>query len=234
LNGVVHCEKWRAKMLDKNTFIEESKSTLVDIVDSLNKVESINLEDLENGKTVLVIVDMINGFAKKGALMSPRVDALIPEIERLSKACDIKGIEKIAFADYHNEDSAEFESYIPHCMSNTEECEVVDEIKTIGGYLLINKNSTNGFLEEEFQQWFKGNKEIVNYIVVGDCTDICIQQFTLTVKAWFNKENIKSRIIVPINAVDTYDFEMHNGDLTNIMALYSMSINGVEIVKNVK
>jgi len=221
-------------MIDKNIFVEESKNTLVSIVDMLNEVESANLNELEKDKTVLVIIDMINGFAKQGALMSPRVESLIPEIKRLSKACDNSGIEKIAFADYHKEVAVEFESYVPHCMINTNECEVVDELKTVGGYRLINKNSTNGFLEDEFQKWFESNKDIVNYIVVGDCTDICIQQFTLSVKAWFNKENIKSRIIVPINAVDTYDFEMHNGDLTNIMALYNMRINGVEVVKNIK
>ena len=220
-------------MIDKNIFIEESKSTIISIVDMLNEKESVNLKELGKDKTVLVIIDMINGFAKQGALMSPRVESLIPEIKRLSKACDDNVIEKIAFADYHNEDAVEFESYVPHCIINTNECEIVDELKTVGGYSLINKNSTNGFLEDEFQKWFKRNKDIVNYIVVGDCTDICIQQFTLSVKAWFNKENIKSRIIVPINAVDTYDFEMHNGDLTNIMALYNMNINGVEIVKNI-
>ena len=47
-------------------------------------------------------------------------------------------------------------------------------------------------------------------------------------------QNKNYRVIVPINAVDTYDLGIHNGDLVNIMALYNMIINGVEVVRNIE
>ena len=47
-------------------------------------------------------------------------------------------------------------------------------------------------------------------------------------------QNKKARIIVPIEAVDTYDLGVHDGELTNVMALYNMIINGVEVVRAVK
>ncbi len=143
-------------------------------------------------------------------------------------------IRKIAFADCHTKASPEFDAYPSHCMIDTTEGEIVDELKEIGGYTLIPKNSTNGFLEEAFQQWFEENKHINTFIITGDCTDICVQQFAITLKTWFNMQNKKVRIIAPINAVETYDFSLHNGDLMNVMALYNMIINGIEVIASIE
>ena len=221
------------KMINKNEFLKRSTETLNEIVDMLLKLESLNLKDLQIEKTALVMVDMINGFTREGALKSPRIEGLIPEIVALSKLCDEHGIKKLAFADCHNASSPEFESYPPHCMAGTFEREVVSEIKEVGGYSLILKNSTNGFLEEEFRKWLSENQEIDTFIIAGGCTDICIQQFAITLKTWFNMNDRKSRIIVPVNIVETYDMGTHNADLINVMSLFNMITNGVEVVKEV-
>lgn len=219
---------------DKKDFINRSADTLEQIIDMLEKLHSARLNDLQPEETAFVIVDMINGFVREGALKSPRAEKLIPEITRLSKACDTMQIPKIAFADCHSAESPEFGSYPVHCLAGTSESEVVDEIKEAGGYMLIPKNSTNGFLEDGFQKWLKENQQINTFIVTGVCTDICVQHFSITLKTWFNTKNKKSRIIVPVNMVDTYDLGVHNGDLTNIMALYNMSINGIELVSDIR
>ena len=222
------------KITNKNEFLKMSVNTLEEIFDTLTKLPAIRLEDLSGEQTALIIVDMINGFAREGALSSPRVEALIPEIAELSKACGELHITKLAFADSHTEASPEFEAYPAHCMAGTIEGEIVDELGEIGGYTLIPKNSTNGFLEEEFQKWLKENEHINTFIITGDCTDICIQQFAITLKTWFNMHNKKAKVIVPINAVDTYDLGLHDADLMSAMALYNMIINGVEVVAGVE
>ena len=53
-------------------------------------------------------------------------------------------------------------------------------------------------------------------------------------KAWFNEKNEASRVIVPINAVDTFDLGMHNADLMNVVLLCSMKDNGVEVAAEVR
>jgi len=222
------------RMINKKEFIEKSSKTLEEIFDTLAKLPAVQLKDLQVKQTALIIVDMVNGFAREGALKSPRVEGLIPEIAKLSKACDELNITKLAFADCHTKASPEFDSYPAHCVIGTSESEMVDELKEIGGYTLIPKNSTNGFLEEAFQKWLKENEHINTFIITGDCTDICVQQFAITLKTWFNMQNKKVRIIVPINVVETYDFGLHNGDLMNAMALYNMMINGVEVAQEVK
>ncbi len=100
----------------------------------------------------------------------------------------------------------------------------------IGGYQLIEKNSTNGYLEPVFQNWLKENSEIDTFIVSGNCTDICVLQFALSLKAHFNRKNENSNIIVPINAVNTYDLDEHDGDLMHAIALYQMMGNDIEVV----
>jgi nicotinamidase-related amidase len=222
------------RMIKKNEFLKRSGETLEEIFDMLAKLPAIQLKDLQGKQTALVIVDMVNGFAREGALKSPRVEGLIPEIAELSKACDELQITKLAFADCHTKASPEFDAYPAHCMIGTSEGEIVDELREIGGYTLIPKNSTNGFLEEEFQKWFKENEHINTFVITGDCTDICVQQFAVTLKTWFDMQNKKARVIIPVNTVETYDFGIHNGDLMNVMALHNIMTNGIEVVAGVE
>ncbi len=199
----------------------------------LKNRDSVELKSLNPDETVLVIIDVVNGFVNDGPMSSPRIAGIVPNIVDIIKKAGDLGIEKIFFGDSHTEDSPEFDSYPVHCMVGTWESQVVDEIKELGGYRYIPKNSTNAFIEPEFQEWLNDNENIENFIVVGDCTDICILQFVTTLKAYFNMKNKRSRVIVPMNAVDTYDLEEHDGDVLHMMALYIMSINGVEIVANI-
>ncbi|CEP81326.1 isochorismatase family cysteine hydrolase [Paraclostridium sordellii] len=198
---------------------------------NLEKLKSKKINALDLSKTMLFIIDMNNGFAKKGALYSDRVEALINPITNLVKILEAKKCEIIAFTDSHNKDSIELRSYPTHCLENDYESKIVDEISTIKNLKVIPKNSTNGFfcLED------KNFKNIDNIIVVGDCTDICIYQFVVTLKAYFNQNNIDKNIIVPMNLVDTYHIDnIHNAEIMNIVFLNSMIQNGVEVIKEIE
>lgn len=222
------------KLLNKQVFIQQSAQTLDGIYETLANLPEVPLNSCPTAATALIIVDLINGFARAGALQSPRVEALIPGIVRLGQACEPLGIPKVAFADSHNETSPEFESYPAHCLTGTAEEALVDEIQELGGVELIAKNSTNGFLEPVFQTWLAKNSGIDTFIVVGDCTDICVQQFAITLKTWFNRQDRKSRVLVPIDLVDTFDGGLHNAELINVMALFNMLGNGIEVVKEIR
>ncbi|CEQ23546.1 isochorismatase [[Clostridium] sordellii] len=198
---------------------------------NLEKLKSKKINELDLSKTMLFIIDMNNGFAKKGALYSDRVEALINPITNLAKILEAKNCEIIAFTDSHNKDSIELRSYPTHCLENDYESKIVDEISTIKNLKVIPKNSTNGFfcLED------KNFKNIDNIIVVGDCTDICIYQFVITLKSYFNQNNIDKNIIVPMNLVDTYHIDnIHNAEIMNIVFLNSMIQNGVEVIKEIE
>ena len=202
---------------------------ILNVFDNLN---SYNLNNFEKNSTVLIVVDIINGFAKKGTLYSPNIENLIDPIYDKIKIANNLTIPVLAFADCHDTNAVEFENYPPHCIKNTDECKIVDKIHENCEYALINKNSTNGFFSPEFKDFLINNTNISNFIIIGDCTDICISQLALTLKAYFNNQNLKSNIIVPLNLVDTYDLNEHNSDLMNIISLYTMHLNGIDIIKN--
>lgn len=179
---------------------------------------------------VLIVVDMVNGFIREGILRSPRIEAIVPAVKDLMVWARDNGIPIIAFADSHPVDSVEFAAYPPHCIEGTSEAELVDELKEVGGYTLVPKNSTNGFIEPAFQTILEGLLQKKNFIIVGDCTDICVMQLALSLKAHFTRINKAARIIVPENAVATFDTQDHNGDLMQTIALAIMRNSGIEVV----
>ena len=97
---------------------------------------------------------------------------------------------------------------------------------------LIEKNSTNGFLEPVFAAWLRDNPDIDTYVVAGDCTDICVLQFVLAAKAWHNARNRPLRLILPIDLVDTFDAPGHPADLMNLAALSLMRSAGAALCRN--
>lgn len=207
--------------------INELKS-FKSIIESL---KSIDISDIDLTKTALFIVDMNNGFAKSGALYSPRVENLINPISSFTKFMKSHKCNIIAFTDSHTPDSIELRSYPSHCLHNDVESDIVDEIKAIEGISIIPKNSTNGFFALDNFDYSKFD----NLIIVGDCTDICIYQFAVTLKAYFNHFNLDKNVIVPIDLVDTYDIPgVHNAELMNLVFLNSMIQNGINVVKSIK
>ena len=62
---------------------------------NLEKLKSKKINELNLSKTMLFIIDMNNGFAKKGALYSDRVEALINPITNLAKILEAKNCERI-------------------------------------------------------------------------------------------------------------------------------------------
>ena len=67
------------------------------IAEKINNLPALNLHDLDKTKTSLVIIDMINGFVKEGALQSDRSLAIVDEVVKLSSSCDRLKIKKLAF-----------------------------------------------------------------------------------------------------------------------------------------
>lgn len=198
------------------------------------KLPSLSLADFQPATTALIVVDMINGFALEGALSSPRVGELIEPIAALAAKCGQAGIPVVAFADCHTVDSTELESYPPHCLRGTTETAVCRPIAEACSYTRIEKNSTNGFVEPAFADWMAAHPQVDTYIVVGDCTDICIQQFVLTLKAWYNTRNRPCRIVLPLALLDTFNAPGHEADVVNVFSLQFMQAAGAQLCAEIR
>ena len=81
-------------------------------------------------KKLLVIVDMVNGFVKEGALAAPSIMRIVPrQIHLLDEALVNDDMGIVFIRDNHNEDAIEFKTYGPHCINDTFETELISELK---------------------------------------------------------------------------------------------------------
>ena len=220
--------------LSKENMIKVSVKSIEKIYDNMTQKNTLDLNKINIEKTALVIIDMINGFVRCGALKSERIEDIIPSVVKVQKHFKENKGKIISFIDSHGENAKEFSSYPPHCIKGSGEDEILSEIKEIGGYLEIEKNSTNGFVEKEFKKFLDENKNIADFIVVGCCTDICVMQFATTLKNYFNAENKDVNIIVPIDSVETFDLDSHSGDMIDLLSLQLMEWAGINIVSSIK
>lgn len=202
------------------------------LIDEIKNLPQMSVSELIPEKTALIIVDVVNGFIREGAMASPIVEKIVPSVAALAEACRSRGIPVAALADCHKEDCAEFASFPPHCVEGTSESELVDELKDKDCYV-IKKNSTNGFHEKEFMRNLVSRPSVTAFVVAGDCTDICVMQLCLTLKTWFTQQNRAAEIIVPINCVETYDAPNHNADFMNIAAYKIMKDSGIKFVSEI-
>lgn len=200
---------------------------------ALSNLEPTNAATLQDGTTALVIVDMVNGFLTEGVLSSPRSASVLPECEKLLAFAKENILPTVAFADCHEPDCIEFQSFPPHCIRGTSESEIAPSLAKIGGYLKIEKNSTNGAITPEFQIFLAKNTNIKRIIVCGVCTDICVMQFCLTLKTLFNQADRPMEVLVPVNAVETYDAPNHNAELCGTMALQLMQQAGITLTSRI-
>ena len=219
----------------KAAFLQRARETLDDIYSDLQGLADIPLTSFSKKTTALVVIDMVNGFVKSGPMSSGRVEKINVPIAALTNACAQEGFKIVALCDSHTEQSPEFSAYPPHCLKGDEESEITDEIKASapGRILRIDKASTNGFLEPAFQNFLSDNGDVDTFLLVGDCTDLCVLQFALALKTDFNRRDKKCRVVVPAGLVETYELGAHNAELMNLFALYNLSINGIELVKEI-
>jgi nicotinamidase-related amidase len=204
-----------------------------DFKQQLLQLAPVHAADFLDGKTALVIVDMVNGFLTQGTMASPRCAAVLPAVEALLQFSAENALACIAFADCHTPGCTEFSTFPPHCISGTAEAEIAPSLCKIGGFLRIEKNSTNGFLVPAFQEFLQSHPSLTRIIVCGVCTDICVMQFALSLKAFCNQINRTMEVLVPENTVATYDAPAHNGEMMQTAALNIMQQAGIRLVKEV-
>jgi len=182
-------------------------------------------------KKLLLVIDMVNGFVKEGALADRQINNITPNIIKIIEEYIENGNDIISIQEGHNEDSKEFESFPPHCVLGTEEAELIDELVPYKDKMkLIRKNSTCGFVTKEFMKYIEENKEKLEEIILtGCCTDLCVMNFALPLKNYINEHDLDVKVTIYKDAVETYDSPMHNRKEYNDMAFKIMSQNGIVV-----
>ena len=182
-------------------------------------------------KNLLVIIDMINGFVKEGILADKNINHITPNIINKINEFNNNGDDIICFQDAHTNTSNEFKDFPPHCLKDSFESELIDELIPYKNKMkIIYKNSTSGFVTKEFLEYIEQNKDDLNRVVIaGCCTDICIINFAIPLKNYFNEYNLDVDVIVPKTCVETYNSDTHNREEYNEMSFKLMKQTGIKI-----
>jgi nicotinamidase-related amidase len=228
--------------------LDRSRPFLAYLEEWYSKLQDLPLRDLIAGapeRVAVISIDVINGFCKSGPLASERVGRIAqPVADVLQRAYEL-GVRSFALTqDTHDPDTPEFQVYPPHCVRGTAESEAVDELKALPFFeaiAMFPKNSISSSIGTGLGAWIAERPQIDRFIVVGDCSDLCTYQAAMALRLEANAGNLARRVIVPADAVDTFDTPVsvarelgitaHDGDLHHVLFLHHMAMNGVEIVK---
>jgi nicotinamidase-related amidase len=200
-------------------------------------------------RVAVLAVDMTSGFCSQGALASDRVAGIVPAVVRVFQGAYQEGIGHFLLPqDTHGPDALEFGSFPPHCVGGTEESATIPELATLpfaDRFQVLPKDSISSFIGTDLEEWLAAHPEVTTFVVVGDCTDLCVYQLAMHLRLRANVLGLgDARVVVPADAVQTYDLPVevarsigampHDGDLLHLIFLYSMGLNGVDVVAQVR
>lgn len=186
-------------------------------------------------KRLVVVIDMVNGFINEGPLADKVINKITPNILRVMDKALLQGTPIIAFRDCHEMGDEEFNTFPPHCLKGTSESELIPELKARENDfdLIIDKNTTNGFITKEFQDYINNN-QFDEVIVTGCCTDICVYNFCNSFVYYIAENNLNTNIIIPFNCVDTFNGVNNDRKARHIQALYDLAETGFVQIKGSK
>ena len=185
-------------------------------------------------KGCLIVVDMVNGFVREGVLHDEKIGTIIPRQIELIKEAHKEGNLIIFIKDTHEEESTEFIRFgnTKHCIRNTKESELVDELKPyedLDNTISIEKNSTCFMESQEFRILMEKATQLEEYNVVGCCTDICVMNGAIALANYLDEHNRPHTIRVHEDAIATYDEENRVEYVEAAKIL--MKQQGIEIIK---
>ena len=240
--------------MNAEDLITSSRPFLAWLVDWYNSVPTLVLDQLLDGNdttpdgVAVLAVDVTVGFCSDGPLASERVGRIAAPISKLFQRAHGKGVRNFLLPqDTHTEDAVEFNSFPPHCVGGTSEPVTVPELRGLPFsdlFKIIEKNSISSDIDTELDAWLDDHPEVTTFVVVGDCTDLCVYQLAMHLRLRANALNLRdTRVILPLDGVDTFHIPVevaqeigampHHGDLIHLIFLYSMAQNGIEIVSEI-
>ena len=192
----------------------------------------------------VVCADLSICFAKVGPLASERVGSIVEPVVRLFRLAHSHGVRLFVLPqDAHPADSPQFQAWGEHCEEGSEGARTVPELRELPFadlFRVIPKRNLNPGLVPAFVEWLDEHSKVKRFVVVGDCTDLCIYQLATYLRLRANQFGLDYEVLVPEDCVDTFDLSEkkaeeigtlpHDGELMHRLFLYHMAINDIRIV----
>ena len=190
------------------------------------------IKNLKLYERVLIVVDMVNGFVYNGPLHDIECSKIIPRQKEIIDDYLDNGDLVVFIKDTHTKDSTEFSRMPIHCLENTDESELVPELREYVGrdnVITINKNSTSFNEAPEFRELITNLVNLNRVDEIGVCTDICDFNGIMGLANRLNQENRDVSIYVHEDAVATFN-ETERSEYVEAAKLL-MKQQGINIIR---
>lgn len=190
------------------------------------------IKNLKLYERVLIVVDMVNGFVYNGPLHDIECSKIIPRQKEIIDDYLDNGDLVVFIKDTHTKDSTEFSRMPIHCLENTDESELVPELRKYVGrdnVITINKNSTSFNEAPEFRELITNLVNLKRVDEIGVCTDICDFNGIMGLANRLNQENRDVSIYVHEDAVATFN-ETERSEYVDAAKLL-MKQQGINIIR---
>lgn len=190
------------------------------------------IKNLKLYERVLIVVDMVNGFVYNGPLHDIECSKIIPRQKEIIDDYLDNGDLVVFIKDTHTKDSTEFSRMPIHCLENTDESELVPELRKYVGrdnVITINKNSTSFNEVPEFRELITNLVNLKRVDEIGVCTDICDFNGIMGLANRLNQENRDVSIYVHEDAVATFN-ETERSEYVEAAKLL-MKQQGINIIR---
>ena len=190
------------------------------------------IKNLKLYERALIVVDMVNGFVYNGPLHDIECSKIIPGQKEIIDDYLDNGDLVVFIKDTHTKDSTEFSRMPIHCLENTDESELVPELREYVGrdnVITINKNSTSFNEAPEFRELITNLVNLKRVDEIGVCTDICDFNGIMGLANRLNQENRDVSIYVHEDAVATFN-ETERSEYVEAAKLL-MKQQGINIIR---
>ena len=151
----------------------------------------------------VLVLDMLKGFLEEGYPLycGEQARRIIPRIGKLLQQELDKGSKAFFICDRHAPDDLEFKMFPPHCVSGTEEAEIIPELRAYPGEVIA-KNRYSGFFNTVLDERLQAIRP-EKLIVCGVCTDICVMHTVADAR------NRDYEVEVPTDCVASFNDDSH-------------------------
>lgn len=193
-------------------------------------------KEINKIEDAVFMIDMNVGFCEEGNLADLTIKNIVPNIISIIRTILGKGEGFFVVNDKHTNNSVELKRYASHC-DNEKESRTIKELAIYEDYAtkIFYKNSTCALFAPGMMEMLIDMTSLRRVVIVGCCTDICIQNFAIALRNFFDELNMDVEIIVPKNAVETFDIpNIHDRKINNERAYMVMENTGIKLVKTMK
>lgn len=192
----------------------------------------MKIKNLECYEGMLIVVDMVNGFVKEGALHDKKIGEVVPRQIELIKEAKAKDKLIVFIKDTHTKESTEHKRFngALHCVVGSGEEKLIDELMPYEEFSIsIEKNSTSFMEAPKFREVISKMDNLKEVDIVGCCTDICDFNGAMGLANYFDQWNRDVEIKVHTDAIATF---LEDDRKQYVDAAYLlMEQQGIQLVK---